>query len=198
MSLTTYEEVRPWARSIRTRVANREMPPWHLDKTVGIRHYKNDLSLNDDRHRHDRALGGRRRAGRQRQPTCRRRRRSRPKTPGTSASRISSCKMDGDAHDVRQGTGLVDRLLRRHRPDRRPLDQGDGNQARQPPHRAPRGRSMSIEPDAPAGTPEGGVKLHEYAVGKYGDTFDDEHRPPAEERHAASASTCTTSRSARS
>ena len=47
MSLTTYEEVRPWARSIRTRVSNREMPPWHLDKTVGIRKYKNDISLTD-------------------------------------------------------------------------------------------------------------------------------------------------------
>ncbi len=30
-----------------------------------------------------------------------------------------------------------------------------------------------IEPDAPAGTPESGVMLHEYAVGKYGDTFND-------------------------
>ena len=48
MSLVTYEEVRPWARSIRQRVANRDMPPWHLDKTVGIRHYKNDRSLSDD------------------------------------------------------------------------------------------------------------------------------------------------------
>src|SRR5262249_1353203 len=36
MSLVSYDEVRPWARSIRQRVANREMPPWHLDKTVGI------------------------------------------------------------------------------------------------------------------------------------------------------------------
>src|SRR4029078_7199828 len=27
----------------------------------------------------------------------------------------------------------------------------------------------AIEPDAPEGTPEGGVQLHEYAVGKYGD-----------------------------
>src|SRR5262249_54082539 len=44
MSLMTYQEVRPWARSIRQRVASREMPPWHLDKTVGIRKYKNDLS----------------------------------------------------------------------------------------------------------------------------------------------------------
>src|SRR6476620_2900077 len=47
MSLTTFDEVRPWARSIRTRVSNREMPPWHLDKTVGIRKYKNDTSLSD-------------------------------------------------------------------------------------------------------------------------------------------------------
>src|SRR5439155_513349 len=48
MSLVTYEQVRPWARSIRQRVAARDMPPWHLDKTVGIRHYKNDRSLSDD------------------------------------------------------------------------------------------------------------------------------------------------------
>src|SRR5205807_67385 len=36
MSLSTYAEVRPWARSIRNKVANREMPPWYIDKTVGI------------------------------------------------------------------------------------------------------------------------------------------------------------------
>ena len=47
MSLVTYDDVRPWARSIRQRVANRDMPPWHLDKTVGIKKYKNDRSLND-------------------------------------------------------------------------------------------------------------------------------------------------------
>ena len=47
MALTSYEETRPWARSIKTRVQNREMPPWHIDKTVGIRSYKNDISLND-------------------------------------------------------------------------------------------------------------------------------------------------------
>src|SRR5579862_223379 len=47
MSLMTYEETRPWARSIKQRVALREMPPWHLDKTVGIRNYKNDISLSD-------------------------------------------------------------------------------------------------------------------------------------------------------
>src|SRR5262249_7172929 len=47
MSLMTYEEARPWARSIKQRVSLREMPPWHLDKTVGIRNYKNDISLSD-------------------------------------------------------------------------------------------------------------------------------------------------------
>jgi len=47
MSLLTYEDVRPWAKSIKARVAAREMPPWHLDKTVGIREYKNDISLSD-------------------------------------------------------------------------------------------------------------------------------------------------------
>src|SRR5467141_2245588 len=48
MSLVSYEDVRPWARSIRQRVAARDMPPGHLDKTVGVRKYKNDRSLNDD------------------------------------------------------------------------------------------------------------------------------------------------------
>jgi mono/diheme cytochrome c family protein len=48
MSLVTYEEVRPWARSIRTRVSTRQMPPWHIDKTVGIQQFKNDRSLSDE------------------------------------------------------------------------------------------------------------------------------------------------------
>jgi hypothetical protein len=47
MSLRTYEESRPWARSIRARVEAREMPPWHIDKTVGIQHFKNDRSLSE-------------------------------------------------------------------------------------------------------------------------------------------------------
>src|ERR1044071_8051303 len=48
MSLRTYAEVRPWVRSIRARVAERQKPPWHLDKTVGIQKFKNDRSLSDD------------------------------------------------------------------------------------------------------------------------------------------------------
>ncbi|HEX6162371.1 MAG TPA: hypothetical protein VFZ31_03325 [Vicinamibacterales bacterium] len=45
MSLQTYQEARPWARSIRDRVASRNMPPWHIDPNVGIQHYQNDRSL---------------------------------------------------------------------------------------------------------------------------------------------------------
>jgi hypothetical protein len=47
MSLLTYEEARPWAKSIRQKVVAREMPPWYIDKTVGVRHFKNDVSLTD-------------------------------------------------------------------------------------------------------------------------------------------------------
>jgi len=47
MSLVTYQEVRPWAKSIKERVATHQMPPWHLDKTVGIQEFKNDRSLSD-------------------------------------------------------------------------------------------------------------------------------------------------------
>jgi hypothetical protein len=47
MSLVTWEEARPWARAIRMRVAARQMPPWHIDKSVGIQHFENDRSLSD-------------------------------------------------------------------------------------------------------------------------------------------------------
>jgi hypothetical protein len=48
MSLRTFAEARPWARSIKARVETRSMPPWHIDKTVGIQEFKNDRSLSDD------------------------------------------------------------------------------------------------------------------------------------------------------
>jgi len=35
MSLLTYQEVRPWAKSIRERVAERSMPPWFADPQHG-------------------------------------------------------------------------------------------------------------------------------------------------------------------
>ena len=48
MSLVTYQETRPWAKAIRERVLTRQMPPWHIDKTVGIQQFKNDRSLSDE------------------------------------------------------------------------------------------------------------------------------------------------------
>ena len=47
MSLITFQDVRPWARSIKERVASRQMPPWHIDRSVGVSKFKNDLSLTD-------------------------------------------------------------------------------------------------------------------------------------------------------
>ena len=47
MSLLTYAEVKEYALEIRERVSERSMPPWHIDRTVGIQHFKNDRSLSD-------------------------------------------------------------------------------------------------------------------------------------------------------
>jgi hypothetical protein len=47
MSLLTYNEARPWARSIKTKVALRQMPPWHIDRNVGVSKFKDDPSLSD-------------------------------------------------------------------------------------------------------------------------------------------------------
>ena len=48
MSLITYQQARPWARSIRERVSHRQMPPWHIDPSVGVQKFKNDISLSDE------------------------------------------------------------------------------------------------------------------------------------------------------
>jgi hypothetical protein len=45
MSLVTYDDVRPWARAIKQKVTNGEMPPWYIDKNVGIAKFKDDPSL---------------------------------------------------------------------------------------------------------------------------------------------------------
>jgi len=45
MSLMTYKEVRPWAKSIRERVVDRSMPPWSADPKYG--HWANDPRLSE-------------------------------------------------------------------------------------------------------------------------------------------------------
>ena len=52
MSLISYEEVRPWARAIKYRTGLRDkpgvMPPWYIEKNIGIQRFKDDWSLSDD------------------------------------------------------------------------------------------------------------------------------------------------------
>lgn len=45
MSLTSYKEVRPWAKAIREVVVQRRMPPWHSDPHYG--EWSNDRRLSD-------------------------------------------------------------------------------------------------------------------------------------------------------
>jgi hypothetical protein len=49
MSLLTYEDARPWARAIKARTArvgkSDVMPPWYIEKDIGIQEYKGDISL---------------------------------------------------------------------------------------------------------------------------------------------------------
>src|SRR5207245_5750749 len=52
MALVTYEDVRPWAKAIKTRTALRSqrgaMPPFFVEKNIGIQKFKHDPSLSDD------------------------------------------------------------------------------------------------------------------------------------------------------
>ena len=48
MALINYQDVRPWARAIRNRTSAREMPPWFIDKNIGVQRFKDDPSLSDE------------------------------------------------------------------------------------------------------------------------------------------------------
>ena len=52
MSLVTYQEARRSSRRIKERTAIRDragaMPPWYVEKNIGIQQYKQDTSLNDE------------------------------------------------------------------------------------------------------------------------------------------------------
>lgn len=50
MSLITYEDVRPWARAIKDKASRPDddperMPPWFIEKNIGIQKFKDDPSL---------------------------------------------------------------------------------------------------------------------------------------------------------
>src|SRR4051794_6854270 len=52
MSLSTYEDARPWARAIKQRTGIGPkagvMPPWYVEKNIGIQKFHNDPSLSDE------------------------------------------------------------------------------------------------------------------------------------------------------
>ena len=172
MSLVTYEEVRPWARSIRQRVASRDMPPWHLDKTVGIKHYKNDRSLSDTeiatitRWADSGAPLG--------NPSD---------IPAPLAFRSEAEWFIGEP-DLKVTTPK-DFVMYAKGPDwwidqfsdviELTEDRWIKSMEIKPtnPKVVHHVVVYALEPDAPEGTPETGIQLHEYAVGKYGDIFGD-------------------------
>ncbi len=47
MSLLTYDDAKKYSRRIRAKVSERLMPPWHIDRTIGVQQFKNDRSLSD-------------------------------------------------------------------------------------------------------------------------------------------------------
>ena len=171
MSLVTYEEVRPWARSIQQRVVNRDMPPWHLDKSVGIRHYKNDRSLSDAE------IGTIVRwvdagAPQGSQADLPKPLTFRPETdwfigePDLKVTTPNDFTMYATGPDwwidqFADVTLTEDRWIKA-------MEIKPSN-----PKVVHHVVVYAIEPDAPEGTPETGVQLHEYAVGKYGDIFGD-------------------------
>ena len=58
MALLTYEDARPWARSMKNRVSLRQMPPWHVDRTAGTHSQVQGRSVAlRRRDRHDRRRG---------------------------------------------------------------------------------------------------------------------------------------------
>ena len=52
MPLVTYEDVRPWARAIKQRTGMGPragvMPPWYVERNIGIRKFENDPSLSEE------------------------------------------------------------------------------------------------------------------------------------------------------
>jgi len=170
MSLMTYKDSRPWARAIKERVLMRDMPPWHLDKSVGIRRYKNDISLTD-------------------------------REIDIIAKWVDAGAPEGDPADMPKPLAFAsedewfigkpdllvttnDFTMYANGPDWWIDQYADMTLTEDRWIKAmeikPTNRKIvhhavvnAIEPNPPAGTPETGIQLNEYAVGKYGNVFAD-------------------------
>lgn len=170
MSLVTYSDARPWARSIKERVARRDMPPWHLDKTVGIRQYKNDISLADD----EIATivkwvdGGAPQGNPADLPPP-------PKFASDNEWFIGQPDLLATTDDFKMYAKGSDWWIDQYTEVTLTEDRWIKAMEIKPSNRRIVHHCVvyAIEPDAPAGTPESGVQLTEYAVGKYGDIFSD-------------------------
>jgi hypothetical protein len=171
MSLVSYEEVRPWAKSIQQRVASRDMPPWHLDKTVGIKQYKNDRSLSDSeiatitRWAESGAPQGNP-ADMPKPVTFRSEAEWYNGEPDLKVTTPNDFTMYANGPDW-----WIDQFAEVQLTEDRWIKSMEIKPSN--PKIVHHVVIYAIEPDAPEGTPETGVQLHEYAVGKYGDIFGD-------------------------
>ena len=170
MSLLAYNEVRPWARSIRERVARRDMPPWHLDKTVGIREYKNDISLNDAEIAT--VVKWVDQGAPQGNPA------DTPPAPTFAPENewyIGNPDLTVTTGDFKMYPKGPDWWIDQYAEVTLDEDRWVKSMEIKPSNRKITHHCVvyAIEPDAPAGTPESGIQLTEYAVGKYGDIFAD-------------------------
>jgi hypothetical protein len=171
MSLVTYDEVRPWAKSIQQRVASRDMPPWHLDKTVGIKQYKNDRSLSDaeiatvTRWAENGAPQGNP-ADMPKPQTFRSEAEWYNGEPELKVTTPNDFTMYASGPDW-----WIDQFADVELKEDRWIKSMEIKPSN--PKIVHHVVIYAIEPDAPDGTPETGVQLHEYAVGKYGDIFGD-------------------------
>ncbi|HYA16094.1 MAG TPA: hypothetical protein VEF06_01440 [Bryobacteraceae bacterium] len=170
MSLMTYNDARPWAKSIRQRVAQRDMPPWHLDRTVGIREYKNDISLSDAeiaavlKWVDQGAVEG----NPAEMPPA-------PKFRPETEWYIGEPDLTVTTDDFKMYAKGPDWWIDQYAEVTLTEDRWIKAMEIKPSNRKITHHCVvyAIEPDAPAGTPESGVQLTEYAVGKYGDIFAD-------------------------
>ena len=137
MSLRTYQEARPWARSIKNKVSRREMPPWFIDRTIGIQKIQ-ERCLADRCARSTTIVSGSTPArARAIRPTCRPRRCLPTAKDGASARPTSSSLRRNRSRCTRSvPTGGID-LHRRKPADGRPLDQGGAAETRELEDRAP-------------------------------------------------------------
>lgn len=168
MSLLTYNDARPWARSIKERVVRRDMPPWHLDKTVGIRQYKNDISLTDQ----EIATivkwvdGGAPQGNAADLPPP-------PKFAADNEWFIGQPDLLATTGDFKMYAKGSDWWIDQYAELTLTEDRWIKAMEVKPSNRRIVHHCVvyAIEPDAPPGTPESGIQLTEYAVGKYGDIF---------------------------